>query len=169
MASAAQLCPVATKSLAFTHATGCSAGPSSNAKQVLISRSLDGTVCRAGGTALRLLAPKESSGRRSYPAQSLTPVCESAQSAAEDVPSVSRRSLLSAGAGLALSVSALGVSSPASAVDIDLEEWEKVELPLEPGVVLLDVAFVPNDPKHGGYARLSFGVLEDIATFRNHL
>jgi hypothetical protein len=62
---------------------------------------------------------------------------------------VSRRNLLSAGAGLALSLSTLTSSRPATAADIDLEEWEQVDLPLEPGVVLLDVAFVPNDPNHG--------------------
>lgn len=62
---------------------------------------------------------------------------------------MSRRNLLSAGAGLALSLPTLTSSRPATAADIDLEEWEQVDLPLEPGVVLLDVAFVPNDPNHG--------------------
>uniref|UniRef100_A0A453TD46 Photosynthesis system II assembly factor Ycf48/Hcf136-like domain-containing protein n=2 Tax=Aegilops tauschii subsp. strangulata TaxID=200361 RepID=A0A453TD46_AEGTS len=31
----------------------------------------------------------------------------------------------------------------------DLSEWERVGLPIDPGVVLLDIAFVPDDPSHG--------------------
>ncbi|KAJ1422085.1 WD40/YVTN repeat-like-containing domain superfamily [Sesbania bispinosa] len=34
-----------------------------------------------------------------------------------------------------------------------LSEWERVYLPIDPGVVLLDIAFVPDDPNHG----FSFG------------
>ncbi|OEL36667.1 Photosystem II stability/assembly factor HCF136, chloroplastic [Dichanthelium oligosanthes] len=30
-----------------------------------------------------------------------------------------------------------------------LSEWERVFLPIDPGVVLLDIAFVPDDPSHG--------------------
>lgn len=30
-----------------------------------------------------------------------------------------------------------------------LSEWERVYLPIDPGVVLLDIAFVPDDPNHG--------------------
>ncbi|CAN6173706.1 unnamed protein product [Urochloa humidicola] len=30
-----------------------------------------------------------------------------------------------------------------------LSEWERVYLPIDPGVVLLDIAFVPDDPSHG--------------------
>ncbi|EMS61040.1 hypothetical protein TRIUR3_14237 [Triticum urartu] len=32
---------------------------------------------------------------------------------------------------------------------VDLSEWERVGLPIDPGVVLLDIAFVPDDPSHG--------------------
>jgi hypothetical protein len=155
MASVAQLCQVAKQSLGITHVAGCPAGPSVGTKQVPFlvgSRGLDGNACRAGGSALRSLVAKESSARQAHHAQRLTPVCESSRdshSAAEEAPAVSRRNLLSAGAGLALSLSTLTTSRPATAADIDLEEWEQVDLPLEPGVVLLDVAFVPNDPNHG--------------------
>lgn len=31
----------------------------------------------------------------------------------------------------------------------DLSEWQRVKLPIDPGVVLLDIAFVPDDPSHG--------------------
>lgn len=30
-----------------------------------------------------------------------------------------------------------------------LSEWERIYLPIDPGVVLLDIAFVPDDPSHG--------------------
>jgi hypothetical protein len=30
-----------------------------------------------------------------------------------------------------------------------LSEWERVYLPIDPGVVLLDISFVPDDPSHG--------------------
>ncbi|KAG2614420.1 hypothetical protein PVAP13_4KG386703 [Panicum virgatum] len=30
-----------------------------------------------------------------------------------------------------------------------LSQWERVYLPIDPGVVLLDIAFVPDDPSHG--------------------
>jgi len=46
---------------------------------------------------------------------------------------------------------ALSVSLPqleARAEDA-LSEWERVYLPIDPGVVLLDIAFVPDDPNHG--------------------
>ncbi|GJX66462.1 6-phosphogluconate dehydrogenase-like protein [Tanacetum coccineum] len=36
-----------------------------------------------------------------------------------------------------------------------LSEWECVYLPIDPGVVLLDIAFVPDDPSHG-YGLLEF-------------
>ncbi|GJU52505.1 V-type proton ATPase subunit A1 [Tanacetum coccineum] len=35
-----------------------------------------------------------------------------------------------------------------------LSEWEYVYLPIDPGVVLLDIAFVPDDPSHGGPTRV---------------
>eukprot|EP00252_Welwitschia_mirabilis_P014642 TRINITY_DN3221_c0_g1_i1.p1 TRINITY_DN3221_c0_g1~~TRINITY_DN3221_c0_g1_i1.p1 ORF type:complete len:419 (-),score=90.89 TRINITY_DN3221_c0_g1_i1:391-1647(-) len=36
-----------------------------------------------------------------------------------------------------------------AAEDVGLSEWEKISLPVDPGVVLLDVAFVPDDTNHG--------------------
>jgi hypothetical protein len=30
-----------------------------------------------------------------------------------------------------------------------LSEWERVYLPIDPGVVLLDIEFVPDVPSHG--------------------
>lgn len=50
-------------------------------------------------------------------------------------------------AAAAISLSPLG--SRALAADDPLTEWERVYLPIDPGVVLLDIAFVPDDPSHG--------------------
>lgn len=39
--------------------------------------------------------------------------------------------------------------SAARSEEAPLSEWERVYLPIDPGVVLLDIAFVPDDPTHG--------------------
>lgn len=33
------------------------------------------------------------------------------------------------------------------------EEWEKVDLPIDPTIVLLDIGFTGTDPKHGALGR----------------
>lgn len=54
------------------------------------------------------------------------------------------------GAGVTFSLAALSQGiGIAKAEDVGLSEWEKVPLPINPGVVLLDIAFVPDDPNHG--------------------
>ncbi|KAL8138077.1 hypothetical protein V2J09_004078 [Rumex salicifolius] len=59
----------------------------------------------------------------------------------------SRREFLTS---LSLSLPLIGMSSPLmSKAEDQLSEWERVYLPIDPGVVLLDIAFVPDDPKHG--------------------
>ncbi|XP_061991637.1 photosystem II stability/assembly factor HCF136, chloroplastic [Rosa rugosa] len=64
---------------------------------------------------------------------------------------LSRRHFVSetAALSLALTVPLLGSPQPAKSEEPALSEWEKVSLPIDPGVVLLDIAFVPDDPKHG--------------------
>lgn len=50
-------------------------------------------------------------------------------------------------AALSLALAPLGM---AKADDVGrLLEWERVYLDIDPGVVLLDIAFVPDDPNHG--------------------
>lgn len=61
---------------------------------------------------------------------------------------ISRRQLIGGlHAAAAISLSPLG--NKASAAEDPLSEWERVYLPIDPGVVLLDIAFVPDDPSHG--------------------
>lgn len=43
----------------------------------------------------------------------------------------------------------LGGGGIARAGELVTKEWERVYLPIDPGVVLLDIAFVPEDPQHG--------------------
>ncbi|KAK9846585.1 hypothetical protein WJX81_007154 [Elliptochloris bilobata] len=60
-----------------------------------------------------------------------------------------RRSVLSAGAALAAS-SLLQVAAPQGAgAKVVSSDWELVKLPLDPGVVLLDIGFTDTDPNHG--------------------
>lgn len=35
-----------------------------------------------------------------------------------------------------------------------LSDWERIYLPVDPGVVLLDIAFVPDDPNHGSFIHI---------------
>lgn len=71
--------------------------------------------------------------------------------------SLSRRHFVSetAALSLALTVPSFGSAQPAKSEEPALSEWEKVSLPIDPGVVLLDIAFVPDDPKHGKLEHLS--------------
>lgn len=59
-----------------------------------------------------------------------------------------RRSLLGTGAALAAATS-LEPVRPANANRLLSGDWELVDLPLEPGIVLLDVGFTGSDPNHG--------------------
>mmetsp|Transcript_25154 Transcript_25154/g.63824 ORF Transcript_25154/g.63824 Transcript_25154/m.63824 type:complete len:405 (-) Transcript_25154:716-1930(-) len=63
----------------------------------------------------------------------------------------SRRDLLSTGAAIATSsaLSPLILTKPALANKPISSEWELVDLPLEKGVVLLDIGFTGSDPNHG--------------------
>ncbi|KAE9455572.1 hypothetical protein C3L33_12552, partial [Rhododendron williamsianum] len=63
----------------------------------------------------------------------------------------SRRHLIADTAAVSIAVSSplIGISKPAKSEEGGLSEWERVFLPINPGVVLLDIAFVPDDPNHG--------------------
>ncbi|CAA7403420.1 unnamed protein product [Spirodela intermedia] len=67
-------------------------------------------------------------------------------------PAKSRRQFLGEAAAAAIPLS-LGplVSFPEAArsEEAPLADWERIYLPVNPGVVLLDIAFVPDDPNHG--------------------
>ncbi|KAK8935004.1 hypothetical protein KSP39_PZI014886 [Platanthera zijinensis] len=61
-----------------------------------------------------------------------------------------RRQLITHTAAFSLSLAPIpGFQRPARSEEPAISEWERVYLPVDPGVVLLDVAFVPDDPKHG--------------------
>ncbi|KAK9007931.1 hypothetical protein V6N11_074843 [Hibiscus sabdariffa] len=62
---------------------------------------------------------------------------------------VNRRQLISQAASLSLSLATLSTLPPPAKSEEVLSEWERVSLPIDPGVVLLDIAFVPDDLNHG--------------------
>ena len=64
-------------------------------------------------------------------------------------PSLTRRHLLAETAAISVAPLILGIESPAKSEEPVLSEWERVYLPIDPGVVLLDIAFVPDDLNHG--------------------
>lgn len=64
----------------------------------------------------------------------------------------SKRQLLAGSASLSCALAAsslVGLSSREAQAEELLSEWEMVPLPIDSGVVLLDVAFVPEQPEHG--------------------
>uniref|UniRef100_A0A1D1XE28 Photosystem II stability/assembly factor HCF136, chloroplastic n=1 Tax=Anthurium amnicola TaxID=1678845 RepID=A0A1D1XE28_9ARAE len=65
-------------------------------------------------------------------------------------PTKSRRQFVVDTAAIPLALAPL-VGSPEAARSEEppLSEWERVYLPVDAGVVLLDIAFVPDDPNHG--------------------
>lgn len=76
------------------------------------------------------------------------------RASSSDSSLVSRRHFVSETAALSLTLTTLplfGSVQPAMSEEPALSEWEKVSLPIDPGVVLLDIAFVPEDPKHGNF------------------
>jgi len=63
---------------------------------------------------------------------------------------ISRRELGVAGPAAAAVTAALSaLPNPAFAAAATTGQWEQVDLGLEPGVILLDIAFVPGDASHG--------------------
>ncbi|XP_042984168.1 photosystem II stability/assembly factor HCF136, chloroplastic isoform X2 [Carya illinoinensis] len=68
------------------------------------------------------------------------------QSSSSSSSSLNRREFISQTTAISLSL----VAAPPPAMSEDaLSEWERVYLPIDPGVVLLDIAFVPEDLNHG--------------------
>lgn len=114
-----------------------------------------------GGATPRLLQPPSSSSspRLLTRASSSSSSSSSSSASSSSSPSSSSSSeqLASAPVGrrqfatlTSLSLAASLAALPAARADDDgLSEWERVYLPIDPGVVLLDIAFVPDDSSHG--------------------
>ncbi|KAJ6365887.1 hypothetical protein OIU77_002450 [Salix suchowensis] len=68
-------------------------------------------------------------------------------------PELNRRNFISQTASLSslplLSPLILNPQQANAAAEDSLSDWERVYLPIDPGVVLLDIAFVPDDTNHG--------------------
>lgn len=74
-------------------------------------------------------------------------------SSSSDSTSLTRRHFVSQTAtatlSLSLCISTFFEQQPAYSAEEALSAWERVYLPTDPGVVLLDIAFVPDDESHG--------------------
>jgi len=67
-----------------------------------------------------------------------------------DALELNRRAVLGAGAAIgAASVFPFAAPQPALANKVLSSDWELVDLPVDKGVVLLDIGFCGDDPKHG--------------------
>lgn len=64
---------------------------------------------------------------------------------------ISRRHLMALNAAAAAAIALSPLGNKAFAAEDPLSVWERVYLPIDPGVVLLDIAFVPEDPSHGWF------------------
>ena len=78
--------------------------------------------------------------------------CNAAPESASGHHSLSRRAAIGGGLALAATAANLQAALPASARQVVSSDWEKVDLPVDPGVVLLDIGFT--DDKHGAYSIL---------------
>ena len=63
--------------------------------------------------------------------------------------SLNRRQVIAETATGSLALLMIGGFEKEAKSEDTLSEWERVYLPIDPGVVLLDIAFVPEDPNHG--------------------
>ncbi|KAL9420294.1 hypothetical protein AB3S75_037968 [Citrus x aurantiifolia] len=80
------------------------------------------------------------------------PSSDSSSSSSSSSSSLNRRQFVSQTATLSLSISLAATTGlyeqPAKSEEA-LSAWERVYIPVDPGVVLLDIAFVPDDLNHG--------------------
>lgn len=64
--------------------------------------------------------------------------------------SINRRQFVAeTAAAVSLTISPLVAPVQPAKAGESLSEWERLYLPIDPGVVLLDIAFVPDDLNHG--------------------
>lgn len=87
------------------------------------------------------------------------PSSDSSSSSSSSSSSLNRRQFVSQTATLSLSISLAATTGlyeqPAKSEEA-LSAWERVYIPVDPGVVLLDIAFVPDDLNHGTPNWLTF-------------
>lgn len=72
-------------------------------------------------------------------------------SAGQTDNTITRRQLIGGIQAATAAISLYPLGRKVLAAEDPLSEWERVFLPIDPGVVLLDIAFVPDDPSHGWF------------------
>ena len=112
--------------------------------------SFQGQSLRQGPSACSASATLRSSTTRRAAKLSVSAAGASDASESSSAPFTAPRRDLAKGALAALAAPALAAlpAGPAKAEELS-RFWEQVNLPLEPGVILLDIAFVESDPSHG--------------------
>lgn len=94
-------------------------------------------------------APRPLHVARSAPAVRCAAAPEQ-QQPSEAAAELNRRSVLGGALSLAAASAVQLPALPAKANRVLSSEWELVDLPVEKGVVLLDIGFTGSDPNHGG-------------------
>ncbi|KAK7264118.1 hypothetical protein RJT34_31722 [Clitoria ternatea] len=92
--------------------------------------------------------PSSSLPNKSSSARNRTFLIKASSSSSPLEHSTTTRRHLIAQSATAISLS-FSLPPPLAKSEDSLSEWERVFLPIDPGVVLLDIAFVPDDPNHG--------------------
>ncbi|XP_077231234.1 photosystem II stability/assembly factor, chloroplast (HCF136) isoform X2 [Tasmannia lanceolata] len=77
------------------------------------------------------------------------PKASTSSSSSIEKSSLNRRQFITETTALSLTLAPLISSQEQAKAEDALSEWERVYLPIDPGVVLLDIAFVPDDINHG--------------------
>ncbi|GER56128.1 photosystem II stability/assembly factor HCF136 [Striga asiatica] len=107
------------------------------------------TLSHSSSSIITPSPPKSHSS--SFRRRSLLPSASAARESPPPAPGnpIGRRGLIGLHAVAAAAITLSPLGKKALAADEPLSEWERVYLPIDPGVVLLDIAFVPDDPSHG--------------------
>ena len=120
----------------------------------MIAQSAAATRIASAAIAPRARAPRGARSRALRTTPTTAASTEPRADAEKGEMRVSRRALATKTVTLAAALAAMPVDRRARALElggssIDSSYWEQVELPLEPGVILLDIAFTTSDPNHG--------------------
>jgi len=108
--------------------------------------------CCSTSTATFIFHSFSSSNCHRHGRRLLPKACSAHSTSQSPLPSLlrsDRRKFLTQSLSLSLTLSPLVGFAEGVKSEVLLSEWERVYLPVDRGVVLLDIAFVPDDPNHG--------------------
>ena len=120
-------------------------------------------LCNDPPCILAVFRPVNASSQNTNRQRRCDVQCHTSADASSESSGISRRAAIGGSIALA-SVAALQSSLPAEARVVS-SDWEKVDLPVDPGVVLLDIGFT--DEKHGECGT-SARITHEIAPVTRH-